>query len=105
MNWITRQQLAPSVWPDLAKLCNFGKNLKSLSKELNIYQVFGKRFNLLGPILYDFGHSFIVQKGQNLIKPFEYLFPLGPIPIKSYFSLPTLVIFMRLTWMGMKVGR
>ena len=54
------------VWPDLAKLCHFGKILLVFSNFLKVYFLFGKMLSLLWQLCFILGLIFIVTNGQIL---------------------------------------
>ena len=54
------------VWPDLGKICHFGKSLQVFGKFLAAYSLFGKMLSLLWQICDIIGLNFIVANGQIL---------------------------------------
>ena len=62
----SRRTYSASVWPDLAKFCNFGKSLQVFGKFLIVYFLFVKMLSLLWQTCYIIGLIFIVANGQIL---------------------------------------
>ena len=52
------------MWPDLAKLWQFGKKLKALGNFVRVSLVFGKILNPLWQFFIALGQIFIVENGQ-----------------------------------------